>query len=411
MTDHRTHRSRRSGHSSAARGRRTRRGLAAAVSAALLLVACGDDTPGDPTGDAEGQPEATEATDADASTDTDPDAGTGPDATDETDPAADGEVTLTLLTHDSFDVSEEVVAAFTDQTGIGLQLAPVGDAGTLVNQAVLTRDAPQGDVLFGIDNSFLSRALDAELFVPYRSPELDAVDPRFVLDPEHRVTPIDHGDVCLNHDVAWFEERDLDVPTDLAELTDPAYAGLLAVQNPATSSPGLSFLLATVERFGEDGYLDFWEQLVANDVVVTNGWSEAYYEEFSATGEGDRPLVVSYASSPPAEVYFADPQPDQAPTGVIEASCFRQIEFAGILAGTAHEEEAQQLIDFLLSPAFQEDVPLTMFVFPVRDDVQLPEVFVEHAVVPDDPLELAPEVIDEGRERWVEAWTATVLRG
>jgi thiamine transport system substrate-binding protein len=152
-------------------------------------------------------------------------------------------------------------------------------------------------VLFGVDTAFLSRALDAELFVPYRSPELDAVDPRFVLDPEHRVTPIDHGDVCLNYDVAWFEEQDLDVPGDLAELTEPAYAGLLAVQNPATSSPGLSFLLATVERFGEDGYLDFWEQLVANDVVVTNGWSEAYYEEFSATGEGDRPLVVSYASS------------------------------------------------------------------------------------------------------------------
>ncbi len=400
---HRTHRPR--------RGRPGPRALAAALSVALLLVACGSDDPAgdDATADGE-QEDATQATDPDDATDEATDADEAAD-TEEADAAPASDVTLTLLTHDSFDVSSDVVAAFTEETGIDLQLAPVGDAGTLVNQAVLTRDAPQGDVLFGVDNTFLSRALEADLFVPYRSPELDAVDPRFVLDPEHRVTPIDHGDVCLNYDVAWFEERDLDVPEELADLTDPAYAGLLAVQNPATSSPGLSFLLATVERFGEDGYLDVWEQLVANDVVVTNGWSEAYYEEFSATGEGDRPLVVSYASSPPAEVYFADPQPDTAPTGVIEASCFRQIEFAGILAGTPHEEEAQQLIDFLLSPTFQEDVPLTMFVFPVREDATLPDVFVEHAVVPDDPLELDPEVIGEGRERWVEAWTTTVLRG
>jgi thiamine transport system substrate-binding protein len=370
---------------------RLRRAVVLGLAAALLLTACGDadDTPGDAT---------------DGTTDD----GVGTDDAGDAE-ATDG-VTLTLLTHDSFDVSTEVLEAFTAETGITVTVAPVGDAGTTVNQAILTRDAPQGDVLFGVDNAFLSRALDADLFVPYESPELAAVPDRFQLDPEHRVTPIDHGDVCLNYDVAWFDEHDVDLPTDLADLTDDAYEGLLAVQNPATSSPGLSFLLATVERFGEDGYLDFWEGLRDNDVVVTDGWSEAYYEEFSATGEGDRPLVVSYASSPPAEVYFADPQPDEAPTGVIEASCFRQIEFAGILAGTPHESEAQQLIDFLLSPTFQEDVPLTMFVFPVREDAALPEVFVEHAVIPDDPLELDHEAIGEGREDWIEAWTSTMLR-
>jgi thiamine transport system substrate-binding protein len=379
-------------------------GVAVALLAALLLAACADDDPA--TTDATDG--ATE--DTDAATDEAEDTDTATDEAEDTE-ATQGDVTLTLLTHDSFDVSEDVVAAFTDETGIGLQIAPVGDAGTLVNQAVLTRDAPQGDVLFGVDNAFLSRALDAELFVPHRSPELDAVDQRFVLDPDHRVTPIDYGDVCLNYDVAWFEERDLDVPEELADLADPAYAGLLAVQNPATSSPGLSFLLATILRFGESDYLEFWDQLVDNDVVVTSGWSEAYYEEFSATGEGDRPLVVSYASSPPAEVYFADPQPDTAPTGVIESSCIRQVEFAGILAGTPHEQEARQLIDFLLSETFQQDLPLTMFVFPVRNDVTLPEVFVEHAVVPDAPLEMDPDTIGRGRETWVEAWTGRVLRG
>ncbi|TVP67802.1 MAG: thiamine ABC transporter substrate-binding protein [Nitriliruptor sp.] len=349
---------------------------------------------------------------ADPADETDP-----TDETDETDPtdeaaepAPDEPREVTLLTHDSFDVSADVLDAFTDATGIEVAIVPLGDAGSALNQAILTRDAPQGDLLFGVDTSFLSRALDQELFEAYDSPALDDVDERFLLDPELRAIPITYGDVCLNHDVGWFEDRDLAVPSDLEDLTDPDYEGLLAVQNPATSSPGLSFLLATIERFGEDGYLDFWEDLVANDVVVTDGWSEAYYDEFSGTGGGDRPLVVSYASSPPAEVFFADPQPDEAPTGVIEASCFRQVEFVGILDGTERRAEAEELVDFMLSTTFQEDLPLTMFVFPVNDRAELPEVFVEHAVIPSDPLELDPMVIGEQREAWIEAWTATVLR-
>jgi thiamine transport system substrate-binding protein len=362
---------------------RRRRRLVGSITAVLLLTACGgDDTAPEPTSD-------------------DPDG------------ASEGTaepVTVTLLTHDSFDVSTEVLEDFTAETGIDVAVVPTGDAGTALNQAILTRDAPQGDLLFGVDTTFLSRALEAELFLPYDSPALADVDDAYLLDPERRALPVTVGDVCLNHDVAWFEQEGLAVPTDLADLTDPAYAGLLAVQNPATSSPGLAFLLATIDRFGEDGYLDFWDGLVANDVVVTDGWSEAYYDEFSATGTGDRPLVVSYASSPPAEVYFADPQPDTAPTGVIEASCFRQLEFVGILAGTEHEDEARAVVDLLLSVPFQEDVPLRMFVFPVNREATLPEVFVEHAVLPADPLELDPDTIGAQREAWIEAWTATVLR-
>ncbi len=362
--------------------------LALALVATLALSACaGEDTPSDPTPEADGPSAEEPGTD-------------GP-----SDP-----VTVTLLTHDSFNVSTEVLEAFTADTGIEVAVVPSGDAGTALNQAILTQDAPQGDVLFGVDTTFLTRALDADLFLPYDSPQLADVDDAYLLDPERRALPVTIGDVCLNYDVAAFAERGLDVPTDLADLADPAYAGLLAVQNPATSSPGLAFLLATIDRFGEDGYLDFWEDLVANDVVVTDGWSEAYYDEFSGTGSGDRPLVVSYASSPPAEVYFADPQPDEAPTGVIDASCFRQLEFVGILAGTEHEAEARALVDLLLSRPFQEDVPLQMFVFPVNEQAELPEVFVEHAVLPEDPLQLDPGTIGEQREAWIEAWTATVLR-
>jgi thiamine transport system substrate-binding protein len=318
---------------------------------------------------------------------------------------------VTLLTHDSFNVSEDVLAAFTRSSGVEVEVLRGGDAGVMVNQAILSRDNPQADVLFGVDNTFLSRALDAGLFVPYESPLLADVDDRFVLDEQHRVTPVDYGDVCLNYDREAFAGGGRALPERLEDLTEPEHAGTLVVENPATSSPGLAFMLATIERFGEDGWLEYWEGLRANDVAVAAGWEDAYYGQFSgASGEGDRPLVVSYASSPPAEVYFAETPPPEPPTGVITDGCFRQIEFVGILAGTDQEAGAQALVDFMVGREFQEDLPLQMFVFPVRGDAVLPEVFVAHAVIPDDPIEMDYQRIGERREEWIEEWTAAVLR-
>lgn len=325
-------------------------------------------------------------------------------------------VTLRLVSYDSFNVSEDVLAAFTEETGIVVEILRLADAGAMVNQVILTKENPLGDVLYGIDNTFLSRGLDAELFLPYESPLLEDVDPALILDDAHRVTPVTFGDVCLNYDTAYFADNELPLPESLGDLAAPDYAGLLAVQNPATSSPGLAFLLATVAAFGEEGdytYLDFWADLRANDVLVTEGWTEAYYGAFSATtGDGQRPLVVSYASSPPAEVFFAEEAPDTPPTGAIVAplTCFRQVEFVGILDGTPHEDAAQQFIDFLLSVDFQEDLPLSMFVFPVNPEAQLPEVFAEYAVIPDEPVTLDYAEIEAGREGWIRAWTETVLR-
>ncbi len=227
--------------------------------------------------------------------------------------------TVRLLTHDSFALSEGVLDAFTEETGIEVELLQGGDAGTVVNQAILTNGNPQADVLFGVDSTFLTRALDAELFVPYEAEGIDEVDEALRLDDQHRVTPIDYGDVCLNYDKAWFEEHDVAVPTSLDDLVDPAYADLLVVENPATSSPGLAFLLASIEAFGADGWEAWWDDLRANGVEVVDGWETAYNSSFSGGGasEGTRPLVVSYASSPPAEVVFADPPLEEPPTGVI----------------------------------------------------------------------------------------------
>lgn len=318
--------------------------------------------------------------------------------------------TITLVTHDSFAVSDDVLAAFEDETGITVEILFLGDAGTLVNQSVLSRNNPFGDVLFGVDNTFLSRALENDLFEAYESPLLENVAEEFMID--ERVTPVDFGDVCLNYDIAYFEENDIPVPQSLADLTDPIYEGLIVVQNPATSSPGLAFLLTTISTFGEEGdytYLDFWSDLADNGLRIVEDWTSAYYGDFTLAG-GDYPLVVSYASSPPVEVVFADPPTDTAPTAAITAdgTCFRQIEYAGILNGTDNREAAEQLIDFMLSETFQEDIPLQMFVFPVNENAQLPDVFVEHATIADNPATIDPFAIEENRTDWIEAWTDAV---
>jgi thiamine transport system substrate-binding protein len=327
-------------------------------------------------------------------------------------PAAAEPVTIRLMTHDSFNISEDVLQQFEAETGITVELFPAGDAGAMLNQAILAKDDPLADVLYGVDNTFLSRALENDIFIPYDSPELANLDDGLKLDPQNRALPVDYGDVCLNYDLAWFAEQGIDPPDSLEDLTDPAYANLTVVENPATSSPGLAFLLATVGHFGEENYLDFWQQMVENGMLVTNGWEDAYWGQFSAASDGDRPIVVSYASSPPAEVFFADPPIEEAPTAAVvsDGSCFRQIEFVGVLAGTEHEAEAKQLVDFMLGKTFQEDIPLNMFVYPANTGASLPELFVEHSVVPQNPALVSPDDIAANREAWIGAWTETVLR-
>jgi len=319
--------------------------------------------------------------------------------------------TITLVAHDSFAVSKSVLAAFTKQTGVKVQLLQSGDAGQVLNQAILTKDHPVGDVLFGVDNTFLSRALSEDVFEAYTAPDLDKVSQDFQLDPTHHVTPIDHGDVCINYDKKWFAQQKLAAPTSLDDLTKPAYQGKLVVENPATSSPGLAFLLATIAKYGNDGWRGYWSKLRANDVKVDDGWENAYDGDFTqGANQGTYPLVVSYASSPPAAVYFSKPQPKTSPVGTMLDSCFRQVEFAGVLKGTSHPAAARKLVDFMLSERFQADVPLQMFVFPVRDGTPLPPVFTKFADVADQPLSLEVSEIGRNRDQWIEQWTATVLR-
>ena len=321
--------------------------------------------------------------------------------------------TLTVMTHDSFAASEEVIAGFERLNNAKVNFLLGGDAGSALNRAVLTKASPLADVFYGVDNTFLSRALREDIFEPYDSPTLADFPNVYKLDAQNRALPVDFGDVCINYDKAYFEQKELVVPQSLQDLTKPEYKGLLVVENPATSSPGLAFLLATITDFGVENYLDFWKALRANDVTVVNDWSTAYYTNFSgSSGKGQQPLVVSYGSSPVAELLFSSKPLSEPPTASIvgKNTCFRQVEFAGILKGTAKRALAEKWIDFMLGASFQEDIPLQMFVYPVNSQAKLPEEFVKFAQIPTQPAMLPIEMIDQNREQWITAWDEVTLR-
>lgn len=360
---------------------------------ALVASACGSDDDASPT-TASPSPSDTAATEA-----------------------AAGE-TITLVTYDSFPEADtslsDALAGFTSDTGIEVEILIAGDTGTMLSKASLTAGNPEGDVIWGIDNTLLSRAVADDVFEPYVATgiadgSVEIADEFLALVPDGEATPVDFGDVCINYDIGWYDERDLDPPTSFADLIEPAYAGQLVVQNPATSSPGLAFLLATIHEYGLEGWQDYWTQLGANGVEVVDGWTQAYYERFTWAGGGPTPMVVSYGSSPPAEVIFADPPRDDAPTGVIESTCFRQVEFAGVLRGTDSPAAARQLIDFLIAEPFQRELAVNLFVYPTNQAVELPQEFLDFAVVPEVSRTLDPAVIDAERSTWIDEWTELVL--
>lgn len=339
---------------------------------------------------------------------------------------------VTVLTHSSFSLPSALVSDFTAQTGVEVVFLSAGDAGEVLNRAILTKARPVADVLFGVDDLLLERARAEGLFEPYESPLAATVDDAYDFSPEHLVTPTDVGWVIPNVDVAWFAEHGVELPATLAELADPAYAGLLVTPNPATSSPGFAFMLATIATFGDPSaglapaagaaehgfsdWLDFWAALEDNDVLVTDGWTDAYYTQFSRYG-GVRPVVVSYLTSPAAELIFADESEGltEPPTRNLECGgcAYRQVEAVGVLAGTKNRAAAEQFVDFMLSAPVQEAIPLEMFVHPVVTGTALPPEFEEFAQLDEaalaSPIDAA--VVGANQARWLVEWTAVVLQG
>ncbi len=299
--------------------------------------------------------------------------------------------TIKLLAYDAFTPEPEIFTSFTKETGIDVIVSLGGDTGTLVSKALLTAGTPEADVLWGVDNTLISRAIDGKLFESYKE--------------------VDTAAVCVNYDKDYFAKNDIAPPITLMDLALPTYKDMLVIQNPVTSSPGLAFMLATISKFGVNDWEQYWKSLRANGVKIVDDWTSAYTVEFSgSSGKGKYPLVVSYGSSPPAEVVYSDPPVTEPPTAVMEQTCFGQIEYAGILRGTKKTKNAQKLIDFLTGKIFQESMPLTLFVVPVNPDAVLPEVFSKFAVIPQNPLTLDAADISSNRVAWLDTWTNIMLR-
>lgn len=375
--------------------------------AVVLLAACAGATPTavPPTAAPTVAPQTTSAPTAA------PQPTAAPTAVPPTAAPASNATELVVVSHDSFAVSDAVLAQFETANNAKVSILKSGDAGAALNKAILAGASnPLGDVFFGVDNTFLSRALKADLFEPYKPAGADAIAARYQLDPQFRMTPIDYGDVCLNYDIAWFKSKNIDPPTALADLVKPAYKSLLVVENPATSSPGLAFLLATIGTYG-DKYLDYWKQLRANDVAVSDGWEDAYEAQSTWSGKGTRPIVVSYATSPAAEVFFSDGKLTEPPIGNVlgDGACFRQIEFAGVFKNAKQPALARKFLDFMVSKSFQEDIPSQMFVFPVNPTAALPD-FYKFAETPKNPADVTADQIDANRDTWIKDWTQAVLR-
>ena len=295
-----------------------------------------------------------------------------------------------LLAYDAFTPKDGIFDAFTAATGAKVKVVTSGDTGTLISKAILTVGNPEGDVLWGLDNTLLSRAQKAELLTSYE--------------------PVDTGDICVNYDKQWFASRNIAPPTSLEDLALSTYKNLLTVQDPVASSPGLGFLLGTIAHFGVDKWQDYWKSLKANGVHIAPDWTTAYTIDFSgSSGKGKFPLVVSYGSSPPAEVLYAEKPIDTPPTAVIESTCFRQTEHVGALRGTRNPNLSAQLISYLLDEPFQESMPLSLFVFPVNKEATLPDLFTQFAVTPKNPLTLEPADIEKNRDTWLNSWRDIIL--
>jgi thiamine transport system substrate-binding protein len=323
-------------------------------------------------------------------------------ATDESTGAAGG--TVVLATHESFHLPKKLVRSFEEETGYTLEVRAAGDAGTLATKLSLTADNPIADAAFGIDNTFASRPLGEGAFAEV-SPSVTPPEEYALPEGGDRLVPVDSASVCVNVDTDWFDREGIEPPETLADLTDPAYADLLVTPGASTSSPGMAFFLATVAEYGDD-WPAYWTDLLANGAKVVDGWEDAYYGDFTAGSEsGTRPIVVSYDSSPAFTV-----EDGRTTTAALLDTCFRQVEYAGVLAGADNPEGAEALVDWLLSDEVQSALADAMYVFPVMPGATVPDDWAEFAPRPTDPYEVAPDEIAANREQWLTEWIDVVSR-
>lgn len=321
---------------------------------------------------------------------------------------ADGAVKeVVLVTHESFNLPKETLAAFTRKTGYTVTVNGASDAGALATKLAMTADNPAGDVAFGIDNTYATRPLEAGAFADYDGARPAGSQGYDLPEGADKLVPIDTAGVCVNVDTDWFTAHKIAPPATLDDLVDPAYRDLFVTPAPTTSSPGMAFLLTTIAAKGEQ-WPAYWKALYANGATTAKGWSEAYYNEFTAGGEkGKRPIVVSYDSSP---AFTVNKDGRSSRTAALLDTCFNQVEYAGVLAGAKNPAGAAALVAFLASDEAQAQLPESMYVFPASPQVKVPADWATFALRPSKPFTVAPAEISQNREAWLRTWTDLATR-
>jgi thiamine transport system substrate-binding protein len=309
---------------------------------------------------------------------------------------------LIIYAYDSFiswGLAEATMHKFEESNNCTITLIGTGDAGQVLNRLILEKDNPQADIIVGIDNNYLAKALQHDVLVPYKPANINVVPDDLILDPTFHLTPFEYGFIAFVYD----SEKIPEPPTSLQALTDAEWEEKIILEDPRTSSPGAALLLWTIAAFGEEGYLKYWEQLKPSILTVTKGWDTAY--GMFTTGEA--PIVLSYATDPAYHMEVDQSTRYQvAPT---TEGFYRQIEGMGIVKGAKHPELAQKFLEWMLTEEFQQEIPLTQWVFPVNPNVELPKSF-DYAAKADKFLSIEPERIEQHYDEWLKAWTEVMTQ-
>lgn len=352
------------------------------------------------------------------------------DADDVTWPDLSG-ATLRILDHGAFAAFDSAAERFEELTGAEVEHVEEADTGSALNRAILDRGDPQFDVLYGVDNALLLKAVTEDVFQRYTPQLAPLVADEFVffgdLSAGWPATPVDHGYIALNMDhghEAFGEDQRNTTVENLFDVRD--HADLFVTQDPRTSTPGLGFLLVTIGVFGIDNaydWEDYWDELLDGGALVTHDWGTAYERHFSGGyGQyteghlGDRPIVTSYTESPAVEVFFesfpADERADVLLTHQNRPAVFHQVQTMGVLKGTENRAVAEAWIEFTLTTDFQDLAAPENAVYPVVAGVSVDDVYGDLDPEPGTFGTIGMDWRDIGAnlDGWLAAWTTLCER-
>jgi len=302
---------------------------------------------------------------------------------------------LTVYTYDSF-VSEWgpgpiIEQKFEDKYNIDLELIAVDSAATLLNKVILEGSNTKADIVLGLDMNLFDSADKSGLFINH---SLDNLENNIMLPIKWNskiFVPYNYGYFAF----VYNNTKLLNPPKSMDELINSTDARIV-IQDPRTSTPGLGLLIWMKALYGNDAK-NKWVKLNKKVISVTKGWTDAYYNFFMA-GEAD--LVLSYSTSPAAHIMFEENYEISA--AIFEEGNYVSIEFAGILKSSNNQRMANNFLRFMISDDFQSVLPSTNIMYPIANNLMLPEAFNKIEVP--DMLQIDPEEINKNKDEWINEW-------